>query len=444
MGSPPLATLQLPPHAATVLHASLPPAGAPSHAYLFHGPPGAGKRAAARAFAAGLLADGAADPDSAAQRAGRGVHPDLAWVRPSGAAEMLVSDIDQAVVAAASRTPFEARRRVFVVEGADVLGERAANKLLKTLEEPADHVCLLLLATRAADVLPTIVSRCQLVRFDAPPPSLIAARLREELATAALLAQSPSDAAARGDPPSRGAVDAAAPHDPPSRDAAPRGDPPSRGAVDAAAPHDPPSRDAAPRADPPSREAVDAVARLCLGDQLLARRLLHHEGAALRASVERFARELLSSAQLATRRPWSDLLDAARRAGDSAGQRTAAELGEELELLAASERRRHEREATEAARRAARRERTRALELSLRLLELWLRDALCLSEGVREAIHAVDSLDGLAAAASGRAPHALRRALELVSETRLRLAQNVSEELALEALAYRLRAALTT
>ncbi|MHB1538065.1 MAG: hypothetical protein ACYCYN_06125, partial [Solirubrobacteraceae bacterium] len=374
---------------------------------------------AARAFAAGLLADGAADPDSAAQRAGRGVHPDLAWVRPSGAAEMLVSDIDQAVVAAASRTPFEARRRVFVVEGADVLGERAANKLLKTLEEPADHVCLLLLATRAADVLPTIVSRCQLVRFDAPPPSLIAARLREELATAALLAQSPSDAAARGDPP-------------------------SRGAVDAAAPHDPPSRDAAPRADPPSREAVDAVARLCLGDQLLARRLLHHEGAALRASVERFARELLSSAQLATRRPWSDLLDAARRAGDSAGQRTAAELGEELELLAASERRRHEREATEAARRAARRERTRALELSLRLLELWLRDALCLSEGVREAIHAVDSLDGLAAAASGRAPHALRRALELVSETRLRLAQNVSEELALEALAYRLRAALTT
>lgn len=372
MSSPSLATLRLPPHAAAVLQASLPPVGAPSHAYLFHGPPGSGKRSAARAFATALLVDGASDPSSAAQRAARDVHPDLAWVRPSGAAEMLVSDIDEPVVAAASRTPFEARRRVFVIEGADVLGERAANKLLKTLEEPADHVCLMLLATRAADVLPTIVSRCQLVRFDAPPPSLIAQRL--------------------GD-----------------------------------------GRDG---------RAVAAAARLCLGDQLLAARLVSEEGAGLRAGVERFAQALLSGRQLATQRPWTGLLDAAKRAGEAASEQTTAALTAELELLGAAERRRREREGSEAARRAGRRERTRALQLSLRLLELWFRDALCVSEGVPEAIHATDSAESLAAAAAAASAPAFRRALELVCETRLRLVQNVSEELALEALAYRVSDAL--
>src|SRR3954471_5902176 len=98
------------PHARSILRAAIPPDGAPSHAYLFHGPAGAGKREAARAFAAELLAEGAADPDNARRRATEGVHPALTWVVRSGAAEMLVGDIDEPVVAAATRTPFEARR----------------------------------------------------------------------------------------------------------------------------------------------------------------------------------------------------------------------------------------------------------------------------------------------------------------------------------------------
>src|SRR3954464_8465337 len=91
------------PHARSILTAAVPPAGAPSHAYLFHGPAGAGKREAARAFAAELLAEGARDPAGARRRVLEGVHPDLTWVTPSGAAEMLVGDIDEPVVAASSR-----------------------------------------------------------------------------------------------------------------------------------------------------------------------------------------------------------------------------------------------------------------------------------------------------------------------------------------------------
>src|SRR5947208_1467921 len=160
------------PHARAVLRLD-----APSHAYLFHGPAGAGKREVARAFAAELLADGAADPDSARARALRGAHPDLTWVAPSGAADLPVSDIDEPVVAAATRTPFESRRRVFVIERADTMNDEAANRMLKTLEEPPAFAHLVLLTDRPGNVMPTIASRCQHVRFDAPPAEGLAAGL---------------------------------------------------------------------------------------------------------------------------------------------------------------------------------------------------------------------------------------------------------------------------
>jgi DNA polymerase-3 subunit delta' len=162
-----LAELERHPHARAVLGPALGPGGQASHAYLFYGPGGAGKRAAARAIAAELLAEGSPDPDGARARVFSGAHPDLTWVAPSGAHEILVSDIDAPVVSAASKTPFEASRRVFVIERVDELGDEAANRMLKTLEEPASFVHLILLSDRLVEVLPTIQSRCQLVRFDA-------------------------------------------------------------------------------------------------------------------------------------------------------------------------------------------------------------------------------------------------------------------------------------
>ena len=96
-----LAALEPHPHAAAVLGAALASGGEPSHAYLFAGPAGSGKRAAARAFAAELLAEGSRDPDGARDRVRSGAHPDLTWVAPSGAHEMLRRDVDEAVVAAA-------------------------------------------------------------------------------------------------------------------------------------------------------------------------------------------------------------------------------------------------------------------------------------------------------------------------------------------------------
>jgi DNA polymerase-3 subunit delta' len=178
VSAPVLAGTEDHPQARIVLSSAL--ASGPSHAYLFHGPAGTGKRTVARAFAAELLVEGEDDPDDVHLRVEHGTHPDLTWVRPSGAHQMRVEDVNEPVIAAATRTPFEASRRVFVLERVDTLNDQAANRMLKTLEEPPAFVHLILLTDALGRVMETVVSRCQLVRFEPLPAARIAAALEAE------------------------------------------------------------------------------------------------------------------------------------------------------------------------------------------------------------------------------------------------------------------------
>jgi DNA polymerase-3 subunit delta' len=355
------------PHARAVLGAALPPAGSPSHAYLFHGPSGTGKRTAARAFATRLLTEGTStDPGQVARRVEHRSHPDLMWVSPSGAHELLVDDV-RPVVAAAARTPFEAARRVFVIERADTMNDESANRLLKTLEEPPAFVHLLLLTDRPTEVMETIASRCQHVRFDPLPAGEIAARLRDE-------------------------------------------------GVEPA--------------------TAQACARLALGNAARARALVAGDGPRLRAAAEGFARSARAATMSA--RPWRDILAAARARGDAAVERLQAAHERDLELVARRDRRRAETEHAERARRAHRRAYTETLDLALGLAGLWYRDAACVAWDAPDLACHADRGEELAAEARGADPQRLRRALELVEDTRRRLVLNVNEELACEALGYRL------
>ena len=158
---------------------------APSHAYLLAGPPGSGKRAAARALVAELLAEGAADPDDSRRRANAdpSPHPDLVWLRPPGA-QHLVEEVRERVIALSAYRPFEGERRAFVIEAADAMAEESQNALLKTLEEPAPYAHLILISAEPEALLDTVRSRCVRVRFERPSPEAVEAALGDSGADA--------------------------------------------------------------------------------------------------------------------------------------------------------------------------------------------------------------------------------------------------------------------
>jgi DNA polymerase-3 subunit delta' len=351
---------------------------APSHAYLFTGPRGAGKRAAARALAAELLAGGAPDPDDARRRAlaHPSPHPDLVWLDPPGA-QYLVEEVRERVISASAYRPFEGERRIFVIAAAEAMAEESQNALLKTLEEPAEFAHLILVSSEPEALLETVRSRCQRVEFAALGAEALESALAE-------------------------------------REAAVAG---------------------------PEREAA---ARLAAGDLERALFLVSAEGRELRSGAEACVRAARQGEL--ERAPWSAVLVAADAAGKKAGEevlRVAAERAEEAGESEGPSARRRAREAEESARRAARRARTEAIDLALALIGAWLRDLAACADGAPELVLTADRSDELAADAEGVDARRARQAGELVMDTRRRLTVNVSEELALEALMYRVEYLLT-
>ncbi|HVO52966.1 MAG TPA: hypothetical protein VMT37_00980 [Solirubrobacterales bacterium] len=339
-------------------------AAGPSHAYLFRGPRGSGKRAAARALAAEILAGASADPDDARRRAllDPSPHPDLVWIAPRGA-QHLVEEVREQVIRAASYRPFEGGKRVFVVEAAEAMRDESQNALLKTLEEPPEFAHLILLSSEPEALLETVTSRCQPIEFAPLPAAVVEAELT------------------------------------------------------------------ATGADP---AAVAAAARLAAGDVERGRLLLSESGRGLRGEAERAVAAALGGDVASS--PWRTLLAGAEEAGEEA----EAAAREALEAEAEVGVKRSARDQADEAKRAGRRRRTEILDLGLELCAAWLRDLAAVAAGAEEVVFNADRLAELREQAAGLDPAAARRGAELVAQTRRSLDLNVSEELALEALFFRL------
>ena len=180
-------------------------------------------------------------------------------------------------------------------------------------------------------------------------------------------------------------------------------------------------------------DEIAAAARLSAGDLELARMLLGERGRKLRGEVDGFAAAVLAGDDAAV--SWRAMLKSAAAAGEEA-EEAAREL---LEQEKEAGMKRTAREIADAAKRAGRRRRTELLDLGLRLSAAWFRDLAAVASGAAELAYNADRLDLLRDRAGGEM-HAPRRAVELVEDTRRRLDLNVSEELALEALSFRLAA----
>lgn len=155
--------------------------GRVSHAYLFSGPAGMGKKAAALGLGQSLNCleprqGRACGECPACRKTAAGAHPDVTLVEPEGA--RLKIDQVRGLARELALRPYEGRYRVVILDQVERLTDEAANSLLKVLEEPPGHAVLVLLATEPERLLPTILSRCQQYLFRPVAEEVLAEHLQ--------------------------------------------------------------------------------------------------------------------------------------------------------------------------------------------------------------------------------------------------------------------------
>ena len=143
--------------------------GRSSHAYLFLGGAGAGKRLIANTFAKALQCEGEKRPCDSCKSChafNHGNHPDVIYFQPlKNGKTYTIEDVREQLLETVDLKPFQYEKKIYIIEKADTLNIQSQNALLKTLEEPPAHVVFLLLAERAETFLPPILSRVVVMKI---------------------------------------------------------------------------------------------------------------------------------------------------------------------------------------------------------------------------------------------------------------------------------------
>ena len=154
-----------------------------AHAYLFIGPEGVGKRLTALTLFKAMNCQSPPEPGDCCEKCPSCVkvnssnHADFIVVEPEG--ETIKIDQIRAMQKRLHFRPMEGGRRACILDSADCLNDAASNALLKTLEEPPQETHLFLITSRPHKLLPTILSRCQWVKFRPLSPGQIAQILQK-------------------------------------------------------------------------------------------------------------------------------------------------------------------------------------------------------------------------------------------------------------------------
>ncbi|MGA5439821.1 DNA polymerase III subunit delta' [Streptomyces griseoincarnatus] len=363
-----------------------PEASRMTHAWLFTGPPGAGRNQAARAFAAALQC---VSPDRAlggapgcgfcdgCHTALVGTHADVSAVAAVGA-EILVKDMRD-TVRKSFTAPANGRWQVILVEDAERLNEKSANAVLKAVEEPAPRTVWLLCAPSVEDVLPTIRSRCRHLVLSTPSVEAVADMLvrREGIEP---------DVAASVARATQGHVDRA------------------------------------------RRLATDPAARARRASVLKLPQRVEEVGGALRAAQELVDAAAEDAKQLAEEMDGKETEDLKAALGAAQGGRLprgTAGVVKDLEDMQKRRRTRTQRD---------------SLDVALADLTSFYRDVLALQFGSRIALANTDAEDALERLARGSTPESTLRRIEAIAACGEALDRNVAPLLAVEAMTMALRA----
>ena len=156
-----------------------------SHAYILNGERGAGKKMLANLFAATLLCEkGGPDPCNechSCRQAESGNHPDIIKVTHEKPNSISVDDIREQVNNTIMIKPYQGPYKVYIIPQADMMTTQAQNALLKTIEEPPEYAVIMLLTENADTLLPTINSRCVMLKLRNIKDTLIKTYLMETM-----------------------------------------------------------------------------------------------------------------------------------------------------------------------------------------------------------------------------------------------------------------------